>query len=423
MPTIDGESEPEDDLLTPFETQSQLSTPRPAMPPVTQADVYIAWSEIRDRDMDYKYCYFEFSCTALIDIISAAEIPPVGSKRDDDVISEWRSSLLLLFMSIPEPVLLSVLDGSLCRKDLGGTDNVIHRLFTAEEDNYWLAHAQNEFSPVIYIRQLADDTGNSPTPLQLDIITQALAGYALGDVDVALALDNSVISGTSSIEDIQSGRHFYLAGQTARALVLITWCNAILKLCEAVPKKDRHLPLPHALTYCGYTKQLGLRGKQYAKNQSTTWLVLLVQAAFRLYYPSQFNFYMYPIAFIAAEEEASLGERALTCCTYSNYRYGGFCVWPAGSVSSIKLPGQSDNKRALTWDVLRQWREVENGKVYDANRIREKGKLQVFKQRPTTEELMDQAIARSDATIASVKKVLARSMVVMRRVQAKLDAI
>jgi hypothetical protein len=73
------------------------------------------------------------------------------------------------------------------------------------------------------------------------------------------------------------------------------------------------------------------------------------------------------VACIAAEEEAAIGERALTRATYSNYQYGGCCVCPTDSVSSVTLPGQSEHKRALTWASLKRWREVDNGAVWAKN--------------------------------------------------------
>jgi hypothetical protein len=350
---------------------------------MSSADIENAENAVGSRTVKFHRCYVQQSCMALIDNIWEHEKTHGKVKGD---LYHWRSKLLNLFICIPEQILLATLDGSLCAKNLSQTDSVISRYYAPSAANYWHMQGQNDFAPALYVHYLADAVGNSPSPRQLMEVIKALQCYAHGnDPFVALVLDNTWKPDTSTLDDVQQGCHAHFAGNPYRAHMLVTWCEAIRRLCHDVPSADWDRPLPHALTYCGYTKSISSRGSHYAEHQSSTWLVVLVLVAIRMFYPqSKFDLHTHAVAFIASEEEAGLGERALICCTYSGFRYGGFCVCPAGSVSSVTLPGMSHDQRALTWSALQRWREVDNGAAWSAGLLREEKNTRPF---PTGDKL------------------------------------
>jgi hypothetical protein len=81
--------------------------------------------------------------------------------------------------------------------------------------------------------------------------------------------------------------HHYLDGVKLRVQTLVTWCEAISRMCEEVDPQQHDQPAPFAVTYCGYAEQVDRRKKQYEKKQSTTWFVLLVEATFKAIFPDR----------------------------------------------------------------------------------------------------------------------------------------
>jgi len=120
---------------------------------------------------------------------------------------EWRTQLWTLFCNIPRPILNATLDGSLAYKDLSKQDPDIAPHFSyfvgvADEDQSpWLLQANHPHSPAIYVRQLVDNQGMSPTPAEFMTIVEALRKYAAGeDVDTAMKIDNHRDPDRSTIE-------------------------------------------------------------------------------------------------------------------------------------------------------------------------------------------------------------------------------
>ncbi|KAH9881069.1 hypothetical protein J1614_001562 [Plenodomus biglobosus] len=213
-----------------------------------------------------------------------------------------------------------------------------------------LTSSQKPDTPALYLRFLVNKRGESPTPSELLRIASVVRAYAMGiDDDGARAIDSAL---QRNQEAQGSDIYHYMKGSKERAKKVVTWCKAIVAICEDTPPEKWDEPLLRPLTYCGYAKQVSRRSKQYDNYQSTTWLVLLVQAALTVYFPSAcYSFATYPVCFLARKDEAALGERALTRCTYSDYRYGGFCVASAGSCSSAENVG---------WEARLRWRMVDN---------------------------------------------------------------
>jgi hypothetical protein len=88
--------------------------------------------------------------------------------------------------------------------------------------------------------------------------------------------------------------------------------------------------------------------------------------------------HMYPVVYLANMDEAGLGERALTICTYSSYKYGGFCVAPPGQCSSAEFLGVSETDRQAIWAARQRWHEEENGTFY-SNEAREVERIELDK--------------------------------------------
>ncbi|CAO2653183.1 Nn.00g025940.m01.CDS01 [Neocucurbitaria sp. VM-36] len=253
-----------------------------------------------------------------------------------------------LFASIPTPILTALLDGSLAYKVLGEQDPQISPYFQRDptpedsDQHAWYMQSTASDAPAIYVRLFTNDGGQAPSPVQYMTVCTALRRYADGDEDEVRKLDN-VWKPRST-----AGGPYYLQGKVSHARQVFTWCQAIDLMCQVVPEKKWDQPHPVPRSYCGYAKTVSHRDRQYAKRQSCTWIVTLVEAAFEYYYPEcKSAFRTFTICFMAAEVEMGLAERALTRCTNSILRYGGFCV---------AAPGQCSSAKTANWAFLEHWR-------------------------------------------------------------------
>ncbi|KAJ4361898.1 hypothetical protein N0V83_010839 [Neocucurbitaria cava] len=271
----------------------------------------------------------------------------------------WRNSLWRLFASIPTHIFTALLDGSLAYKVLGEQDPDFRPYFQPDpmladsEQHPWYIQSTASDAPAIYVRLLTDGHGKAPSPVQYMTICAALRRYADGDKEEVSKLDN-VWEPRST-----ANGPYYIQGKVAHARAVFTWCQAIDLMCQVVPRKNWGQPHPVPRSYCGYAKSVSRRGKQYAKRQSCTWIVTLVEAAFHHYYSEcSFAFHTFTICFMADEREVELAERAMTRCTNSILRYGGFCV---------AAPGQCSSAKNANWAFLRHWRYQNTPVTANAN--------------------------------------------------------
>ncbi|KAJ4366326.1 hypothetical protein N0V83_007962 [Neocucurbitaria cava] len=389
------QSNPENESSESETVALDVSESKPFLEPVR---VLEAIQKARDRTTDYLYLS-SFSYLTLIDAIYRKEMEDAPAVETEEDRIKWRENLWQLLASIPDSILRCCLDGSLAYKHRSH-DALICKYYGAKPDNPWHIESLKTFAPAIYVRPLVNERGESPTPNMILTIFGHLQAYASGtDIKTGLSIDNALKEGTSTFHDIKRGHHAYIDQKPARAEVVYTWCAAVVKICEKVSYRGRDLPLSQPLTYCGYTETVSACSKQYENCQSTTWLVSLVTAAFRAYYPDHnYNLGMYAVAFIAVASEASLRERALTRCTYSDYKYGGFCVVTPGSCSSAELLGLTEQARHQTWAERLRWREVDN-EDFEHNVCREAHRLRTspFITMPRMERQLQRRYAELDA--------------------------
>jgi hypothetical protein len=320
------------------------------------AKSYLAAAEASARALFTSYSDFaELGYFDLVNVIHHYESLDNGTFGLGVV--DWRVLLWRLFASVPFKVLVSALEGRL-HQDYVNERNVVYD--TYHPNSAWMLRAQDDFVPGIYLRPLVNANGLSPTANEFLAVSVALRNYANGaDLKMALDIDNILRNEkTSDLETLRRGGHYYLDSRQPRDQVLWTWCEAISMICKAVPVDDRDQALPRAITYCGYASELRRRRLQYDNRLSTTWLVLLVEAAFKALFPArEFFLPLYPIAYLARQTEVQLAERAFTRCTYSDYKYGGLCVTSAGKCASVLLRDLSNTERDLQWAGLQAWRE------------------------------------------------------------------
>jgi hypothetical protein len=106
--------------------------------------------------------------------------------------------------------------------------------------------------------------------------------------------------------------------------------------------------------------------EQHESGTSTSWLAALVEATFHVTnFRRRYMLHLYPVAYLADVKEAKLAKRAITRCSYSDYKYGGLSVAAPGLVSSAVRPERSSSDNDKDWEALRQWR-LENT-PYDTN--------------------------------------------------------
>jgi hypothetical protein len=301
---------------------------------------------------------------ALIDTIYHEESLDNGTFKL--TLIQWRDSLWSLFASVPLQALRSALDGTLHRNYVTG-DNVVRETF--EPSSAWSMRAKIPNAPGIYLRPFVDQKGQSPTASEFSVVVQALRRYAAGkDLDIASKMDAVLRNGqTTEIDILKRGGHFYFEGLQARVEILLTWCKAITLLCDG---KQYDRPLPRAITYCGYASEMRRREIQYDNRTSTTWLVLLVEAAFQAIFPARhFHLPLYPIAYLASKQEGELAERAFTRCTFSDFKYGGLCVMTPGRSGLASLRNASNKEQDLHWASLETWRRENTDILQNSQRM------------------------------------------------------
>ena len=329
------------------------------MLPLSRQQIHIACQSSKVFHLPFAQELVEKGYSVLIDATYNQEKEEGGNTHDLTYLG-WRLRLRYLFASITLNVLRYTLDGSLARRDLSETDPDIVKHF--HPDSLWQMRTLEKFAPAIYVRPFVDDRGESPTPRQFCQVAQVLFGYAYGlDLDMALRIDTVLHPSQqpSTLAELKEGRHYYLACSQKRALKVATWCHAIMTLADVqTPEDQKDTPMKQPRVHCSYSKSISHRKRQYDKHQSTTWLALLVESAFRVLFPeTTYRCRMYPICFLGAEYEVLLAEQAMTCCTHADYTYGGFCVVPAGQCSSAELSGHNDATKGKTWEELKLWRD------------------------------------------------------------------
>jgi len=327
--------------------------------PLPRQQIDIACYSSKVFHLPFAQVLVEKGYSVLIDAIYNQEKEQGGNTHGLMYLG-WRQRLCYLFASVPLNVLRYTLDGSLARRDLSKTDPDIVEHF--DPDSPWQMRTLEKFAPAIYVRPFVDDRGESPTPRQFCQVAQVLFGYAYGlDLDMALRIDTALYPSQqpSTLAGLKEGRHYYLACSQKRALKVATWCHAIMNLADVkTPEDQKDTPMKQPRVHCGYTKNISYRKRQYDKHQSTTWLALLVESAFRVLFPkATYHFHTYPICFLGAECEVLLAEQAMVCCTHADYTYGGLCVAPAGRYSSAELLGYNEATKGKTWDDLGLWRD------------------------------------------------------------------
>lgn len=293
--------------------------------------------------------------TCLAGTIFAAE------HRQDGTYIHLRKVLYLMFASMPVAILKAAIDGSLPYKVLSERD---HLEYDSDKPEH-LQHASivqrnSPLAPALYGRFLKNSKGLAPSANQMMIVVNSLRAYVSGkDIEKAVEIDYTFNPGVSTVQQLEQFNHHYLKRLDNRVALAHTWCHAIELKCKDVPQYKRDRPYPRPLTYCGYAKSIKKRSADYENHRSTTWLVNLVDAAFKVYVPEEaFRFEVYTVCFLAAEEEAQLSERAFTLCLEAKVHQGGFCVVGGGQCFSSKRMGMNEEERKRKWQDLSAWRET-----------------------------------------------------------------
>lgn len=270
--------------------------------------------------------------------------------KAEESFAYWRNILSWVFMSIPKAILCAAIDGSLPYEYMSEKEDGIAEYF--EPQHPWAMQAANPTAPAIYGRFLVGEDGRSPSANEFMVVVKALREYASGGhLENALLIDN-VFAEISTLEDLRNFNHHHLKRNETRVRQLHEWCFAVERKCKEVPGHERALPYPKPLTYCGYS-----RVSDYEQRTNTTWLVLLVEAAFKACLPDKkYSFATYALCFLASKEEAALSERAFTAILQTKVHQGGFCVKGAGQCSSADLRELDETEKKAEWEKLTQGR-------------------------------------------------------------------
>jgi hypothetical protein len=351
----------------------------------------VSWSRLLKR-----------SYTALVDGIFSTEKLERVSAAENHV--DWRRVLCPLFMTVPRPILEAALDGSLARR-VAERDTAVYRNFTYMNDvdehdqSPWLLQTTNPHGLAIYLRQLVNDHGLSPTGVEFMQVVDVLRQYASGAThsDMATKIDNR----------FEEGRHWFFEGKEVRVRLLHQWCMAITLLCDDMVDKTRPLPKPRS--YCGYTRSMASRTADYMAHRSTTWLVGLVESAFAVLMPKKaYKLHTFCVAYIAMESEVKYAERAFTRCTESQIKYGGFCVAPPGQCSSAYFSHVPKSNRDLYWAQLKAWRAEHMEKDWQTN-LESEHKFATAPHRiANTTRTVEDDMAKLDACNERMQGMLAR---------------
>ncbi|KAL1612899.1 hypothetical protein SLS60_001129 [Paraconiothyrium brasiliense] len=379
------------------EVQAATKSRNPMKLPASATTLQIARLHVQLDDSRYAETHQSFGYTALVsygtsnapevsNMAGQVDLAYQASKAAEHVffahksafkqIESWRQHGILILASIPKRILLPLLDGSFSRRIMSpsATQPDLKMFWAVNDDrdqmSSWArrANQKGDFVPALYVRELVDDRGQSPTVKQLRKMVLHLRGYLSGDPRLHQQnadIDNQSRLNRSDKKSIASGLHYHLQGSPTRVQNAHTFADALERRLEAlapVGSAGEDIPLPTPLRYFGYSANE--IDRQKAHESGKTFLSALALDILKYEYQDsngvpEFRFETRVFAFLTNREECSIGEELFTRVGGGYFYTGrGFNIADAGVSCASGNLGQKSKEAADTlWGYCISFRE------------------------------------------------------------------
>ena len=197
-------------------------------------------------------------------------------------------------------------------------------------------HERARSRPAVYLNQIADARGHSPSPNDVLQIIPKLIGYVNGtDANYIALIDKMTRSGNAELraQDDLYRKYMYSRGQLSatRQAKTSAFLHALKNRCLSTPAEDRHLPLAGWVPELGYTHATENRLRQHKSHQSSNYIMNLFDCALSLEWPQRFSVQQFIIFVCTHPTEAVMAEILFTrlALGYTG-NGGGFTHYPPG---------------------------------------------------------------------------------------------
>ncbi|KAI6915016.1 hypothetical protein KC318_g263 [Hortaea werneckii] len=210
--------------------------------------------------------------------------------------------------------------------------------------------------PFIYLNEVADANGHSPSPRELkQAIEVARAYYNGSDLAMAKRIDSFTKPFRTPAQDRDPNFRKYImssrrpAVSAKRLTTGRAFCKHLEDRLAACQSQDE--PLDVALVEVGYTHDADVRLKNHQRHTSSNYIMNLFDAILNLLFPQKYLLHQYVIYSCCAAAEVALAESFFSRCADCYIgRGGGFSFYAAGiSVRSAYIYDTQHWEDAVQW--------------------------------------------------------------------------
>ena len=197
-------------------------------------------------------------------------------------------------------------------------------------------HERGDNQPAIYMNQIGDVNGKSPTPNDILSVLPLIIGYVKGtDVDYIQKIDRRMDTARTKARptDMQYRKYMYKGDRVSdgRQTKTLAFLTALEARCLAVPENERDEPLPGCLSEVGYTYTTETRLRNHREHRSSNYIMNLFDSALALKWPQRFTVHQFVIFLCVDATQGSTAEILFTrlAVGYTG-NGGGFTHYPPG---------------------------------------------------------------------------------------------
>jgi hypothetical protein len=339
--------------------------------PLDEDEIREAEAEVRPFNTQYSEMLNSYGCIAIIDLAYRESrkaqhlFTNPDKQKNIGSLRSWRQFGAPLLCSSENDILTCLHNEGIAPSV--ATRKSLRDLFSTDGDHVgdkseWMQRCSQAFTPCIYIRELVDSDGKSPTPIEAERAIELLRQYVSGDDEFAIQnteIDNLSRGVDNTVDDIKQGFHYFLDGLRQRAASVLTFCAALEKLLSKFDESSRSMPLPWTLKYIGYVETASVPFPSYSADSNQSWFSELLRNVFR-YLDSERGFQLdtHVIFFCVCREECKIGEVLLSRSAQAYIETGtGMGVAPAGlSISFSKINEMKHGDAIRLWKLTMKFR-------------------------------------------------------------------
>ncbi|SMQ47194.1 unnamed protein product [Zymoseptoria tritici ST99CH_3D7] len=220
------------------------------------------------------------------------------------------------------------------------------------------AHALEEDHPHIYVNEISDNNGHSPTPRELlAVVGDARAYYRNERRDLIKLVDKFRTPHPTLVEDSNPRFRRYVWNRQKNKLKGrrvkegLKFCNNLHQRLLDIDRSLWDQPLDVPLVELGYTDDISTRLRAHRAHSGSNHIMNLFQALLHLRHPGRFQLHQYAIYSCVAAEHVSMAEVFFTRVSegYTG-NAGGFSFYQA-EVSVASSYRDKGWKEAWNWAV------------------------------------------------------------------------